>query len=217
MEVPAPLRVVIVDDHVMFAECVASSMGATGEIDVAAIVGSAEAGEMAVDRHRPDVVVLDYGLPDEDGVSLARRLRRRFPDTNMVMITSQIDERLALKAIKAGCAGFVTKDRTIDELVAAVHAAADGGALVSPTMLNRVLRQIRHRSERSIGGDLSEREREVLRYVCDGLTNPAIAERLGVSHNTVRSHVQSILSKLQVHSKLEAAAVAARSGLVDQQ
>ena len=119
-----------------------------------------------------------------------------------------------MKAVEAGCAGFVTKDRTVDELVAAIQAVADGEALISPLMLNRVLRQLRRRDDRP-GADLSAREREVLALVCEGMSNPAIAERLHVSHNTVRSHVQNILSKLQVHSKLEAAAVATRDGLVE--
>jgi DNA-binding NarL/FixJ family response regulator len=148
-------------------------------------------------------------------VTLARRLHQRFPEAKLVMVTSLVDERLVLRAVEAGCAGFVTKDRTVDELVAAIRSVADGEALISPVMLNKVLRQIRRRSEGTVGSDLSDREREVLQYVCDGLTNPAIAERLHVSHNTVRSHVQNILSKLQVHSKLEAAAVATRSGLVE--
>lgn len=209
------LRVVIIDDHVMFAEGVAASLRATGEVDVAAIAPTADEGEAAVGVHRPHVVLLDFGLPDDDGVTLARRLHHRFPEAKLVMVTSLVDERLVLRAVEAGCAGFVTKDRTVDELVAAIRSVADGEALISPVMLNRVLRQIRRRSEGTVGSDLSDREREVLQYVCDGLTNPAIAERLHVSHNTVRSHVQNILSKLQVHSKLEAAAVATRSGLVE--
>ncbi|TDT17503.1 LuxR family two component transcriptional regulator [Ilumatobacter fluminis] len=209
------LRVVIIDDHVMFAEGVAASLRATGEVDVAAIAPTADEGEAAVGVHRPHVVLLDFGLPDDDGVTLARRLHQRFPEAKLVMVTSLVDERLVLRAVEAGCAGFVTKDRTVDELVAAIRSVADGEALISPIMLNRVLRQIRRRSEGTVGSDLSDREREVLQYVCDGLTNPAIAERLHVSHNTVRSHVQNILSKLQVHSKLEAAAVATRSGLVE--
>ena len=212
---PAPLRVVIIDDHVMFAEGVAASLRATGEVDVAAIAPTADAGEEAVGVHRPHVVLLDFGLPDDDGVTLARRLHGRFPEAKLVMVTSLVDERLVLRAVEAGCAGFVTKDRTVDELVAAIRAVADGEALISPIMLNKVLRQIRRRSEGTVGADLSDREREVLQYVCDGLTNPAIAERLHVSHNTVRSHVQNILSKLQVHSKLEAAAVATRTGLIE--
>ncbi|MEQ8439848.1 MAG: response regulator transcription factor [Ilumatobacter fluminis] len=209
------LRVVIIDDHVMFAEGVAASLRATGEVDVAAIAPTADEGEAAVGVHRPHVVLLDFGLPDDDGVTLARRLHQRFPEAKLVMVTSLVDERLVLRAVEAGCAGFVTKDRTVDELVAAIRSVADGEALISPVMLNKVLRQIRRRSEGTVGSDLSDREREVLQYVCDGLTNPAIAERLHVSHNTVRSHVQNILSKLQVHSKLEAAAVATRSGLVE--
>lgn len=215
IESPKPLRVVLIDDHVMFAEGVAASLRATGEVEVAAITPTAEDGEAAVDTYRPHVVLLDYGLPDDDGVALARRLHQRFPEVKLVMVTSLVDERLVLKAVEAGCAGFVTKDRTVDELVSAIRSVADGEALISPIMLNKVLRQIRRRSEGTVGAELSGREREVLQYVCDGLTNPAIAERLHVSHNTVRSHVQNILSKLQVHSKLEAAAVATRAGLVD--
>lgn len=215
IDAPPPLSVVIIDDHVMFAEGVAASLRATGEVDVAAIAPTAEAGEAAVGRHRPHVVLLDYGLPDEDGVALARRLHEHYPEARLVMVTSLVDERLVLRAVEAGCAGFVTKDRSVGELVAAIRSVAGGEALISPVMLDKVLRQIRRRSEGSLGADLSDREREVLQYVCEGMSNPAIAERLHVSHNTVRSHVQNILSKLRVHSKLEAAAVATRAGLVE--
>ncbi|MEZ5295420.1 MAG: response regulator transcription factor [Ilumatobacteraceae bacterium] len=209
-----PPRVVIVDDHAMFAEGVASSLRSSGLVDVLEIAASAAAGEDAVGRLHPDVVLVDYGLPDGDGVSLAARIHRQWPTIKIVMVTSLTDERLVLKAVEARCAGFVTKDRTVDELVAAIQAVADGEALISPLMLNRVLRQLRRRDDRP-GADLSAREREVLALVCEGMSNPAIAERLHVSHNTVRSHVQNILSKLQVHSKLEAAAVATRDGLVE--
>ncbi|MCB0965988.1 MAG: response regulator transcription factor [Ilumatobacter sp.] len=198
----------------MFAEGVASSLRSSGLVDVLEIAASAAAGEDAVGRLHPDVVLVDYGLPDGDGVSLAARIHRQWPTIKIVMVTSLTDERLVLKAVEAGCAGFVTKDRTVDELVAAIQAVADGEALISPLMLNRVLRQLRRRDDRP-GADLSAREREVLALVCEGMSNPAIAERLHVSHNTVRSHVQNILSKLQVHSKLEAAAVATRDGLVE--
>ena len=199
----------------LFAEGVAASLGAVDGIVVDAIAATAADGERVIASHQPDVALIDYGLPDCNGIELAARLHARRPELRIVIVTSLVYERLVVRAVEAGCSGFITKDQSVDELVAAIRAAAEGEALISPTLLSGVLRQIRGRSGDRRGDDLSTREREVLTLVCEGLSNPAIAARLHVSHNTVRSHVQSILSKLQVHSKLEAAAVATRNGIVE--
>lgn len=209
------VTVVVIDDHVMFAEGVSASLSRSDGVVVQAVATTATEGARAVREHRPDVVLVDYGLPDEDGISLAARLHAERPDMGIVIVTSLVDERLAMRAVEAGCAGFLTKDQSVDELIAAIRLARAGEPLISSAMLGRLLRRFGESGRKRTGSRLTDRETEVLELVCEGLTNPAIAERLHLSHNTVRSHVQSILSKLQVHSKLEAAVVAARDGLIE--
>lgn len=206
--------VVIVDDHRMFAESLARLLSDEEGI---AILGVAGTGEEAVDligRLRPRVVLMDYQLPDFDGVAVTIEVRARNPQVMVVMLTGSTDERLMLAAIDAGCAGFLTKDRAAAEVADAVRGAAAGEALVSPELLRRLLPQL-DRRERALGEDLSDREREILVLLARGWTNKAIATQLFLSVNTVRNHVQSVLGKLGSHSKLEAVSTAVREGIID--
>jgi DNA-binding NarL/FixJ family response regulator len=206
--------VVIVDDHRMFAESLARLLT---DVEGIAILGVAGTGAEAIDivaRVLPRVVLMDYELPDLDGVAVTVAIRARNPEIMVVMLTGHSDERLMIEAIDAGCAGFLTKDRAAAEVADAVRGAAAGEALVSPEVLHRLLPQLDRRT-RSLGGDLSEREREILVLLARGWTNKAIATELFLSVNTVRNHVQSVLNKLGSHSKLEAVTTAVREGIID--
>lgn len=156
---------------------------------------------------------MDYRLPDRDGVRTTHLIKEDRPETKVGMITSVDDEAVLVQALDAGCSGFVPKNRPMNELVDAVRAAHAGEALVSPDMLARLLPRLR-RSYRGLGAELTAREVEVLHLLAEGLTNQAIAQRLTISLNTVRNHVQSILTKLRAHSKLEAVATAVREGII---
>lgn len=210
----APIRVLIVDDHRMVAEGLASSLREDPAIDVVGLAGTAaEADEMAR-LHRPDVVLMDFGLPDGDGAQAARKIREHRPETKVVMVTSFVDDAILLAAIDAGCSGFIPKQKPSAEVLAAVKAAHEGEALISPSMLVRLLPRLRRSAPGTPAPTLSARELEVLRLMAEGVGNKEIAKRLFVSVNTVRNHVQGILEKLEAHSKLEAVAVATRQGII---
>lgn len=208
------LRVLIIDDHVMFAEGLRDALQAYEDVQVVGIAHSAREGERIAKAEVPDVVLLDFGLPDSTGAAAARRIRDAHPEIKVVMVSALVDEAVVLKAIEAGCSGFVTKDRPVGALVDAVRSAHAGEALIDPAMLRRLLPRLR-RDYRGFGSDLTNREIEVLKLLAEGRSNHDIASTLVLSLNTVRKHVQNILSKLHAHSKLEAVAVAVREGLVD--
>jgi DNA-binding NarL/FixJ family response regulator len=161
----------------------------------------------------PDVVLLDHRLPDGEGVEAIPELHRIRPGVGVVVLTASAADNVLVAAIEAGAAGFVSKTRSLGEVTAAVRAAAAGESVISPEMLARLLPRLR-RDGRGGGADLTEREREVLGLLADGLSNAAIAERLTVSVHTVRNHVANLSAKLGAHSKLEALAIAVREGLL---
>jgi DNA-binding NarL/FixJ family response regulator len=207
------IRVIVIDDHEMFAESLARVLGQVDDIAVVAIAQTCADGLAAALRHRPDVAVVDYQLPDGDGAELATRIRAASPQTQIVILTAIADDQVALAAIEAGCAGFLTKDKAFDELVLAVRTVHTGEAYVAQSMLSELLPRLRS-SFRPVGSDLTKREREVLQLLADGKSNEAVARELVVSKHTVRNHVQNVLGKLEAHSKLEAVAIAVREGLV---
>jgi DNA-binding NarL/FixJ family response regulator len=210
----ATVGVLIVDDHRMFSESLARLLADEQGI---AVLGVAATGADAIDvvsRLHPNVVLMDYQLPDQDGVAVTAAIRRQDPSVMVVMLTGSTEDRVLLAALDAGCSGFLTKDRAAAEVVHAVRAAAVGEALISPALLARLLPKL-NRTERTLGEDLSDREREILGFLVRGLTNKAIAAELFLSVNTIRNHVQAVLAKLGAHSKLEAVSTAVREGIID--
>jgi DNA-binding NarL/FixJ family response regulator len=166
-----------------------------------------------VSQVEPRVALVDHQMPGQNGIALTAEIRRRYPDTMVVMVTATNDDRLLVEAIEAGCSGFLTKDRAVSEVVGAVKAAAAGEALISPALLARLLPKLTPSHERD-GLQLTDRERQLLELLAKGGTNKAIAEELFLSVNTVRNYVQAILTKLGAHSKLEAVSIAVREGLI---
>ena len=212
--IPAAIGVLVVDDHQLFAAGLARLLADEPDITVLGIATSgAQALEM-VDRLQPQVVLTDYLMPDQDGVTVTAQIKARNPTIMVVMLTGSADDRTLLSAIEAGCSGFLTKDRAVGEVAAAVRAAAVGESLISPAMLARLLPKLKP-SRRSLGADLTEREREILGLLARGWTNRAIGEQLCLSVNTIRNYVQSILSKLDAHSKLEAVSTAVREKIIE--
>lgn len=210
---PDEICVVIVDDHLMFAESLARLLADEVDISVVGVGASGADALTLVERARPRVLLIDYHMPDDDGVSVASRIKTRWPETMIVMLTGDEDEHVLISAIEAGCSGFFTKDRASSEVADAVRAAAVGEALISPAQLARLLPKL-HRSYRPAGVDLTERELEVLRLLATGVTNKVIADELFLSVNTIRNYVQSILTKLDAHSKLEAVSTAVTQGVI---
>jgi DNA-binding NarL/FixJ family response regulator len=208
------VRVVIVDDHQMFAESLSHLLSSDPELEVAGIAWSGEAGLELVRRTQPDVALVDYRLPDQDGVALTRAIREHLPEVHVVILTGLGDERVLIAAIEAGVSGFLTKDRAAVDVTEAVKAAAAGEALIPPAMLGRLLPRL-PRCDDGLGADLTVRERQLLERVAEGGTNKAIARELHLSVNTIRNYMQALLAKLGAHSKLEAVAIATRAGLLE--
>lgn len=198
----------------MFAESLARLLGDELLIDVLGVAGNGlEAMQMSA-KLGPHVVLVDYELPDTNGASLAAELKAADPDVMVVMLTGSNEDRVLLDAIDAGCSGFLTKDRAVTEVVEAVRGAAAGEALISPVLLARLLPKLK-RTYRSLGSDLTDRERATLNLLAKGWTNKAIAADLNLSLNTIRNYVQSTLGKLGAHSKLEAVSTAVREGIIE--
>ncbi|MCL4313658.1 MAG: response regulator transcription factor [Actinobacteria bacterium] len=207
------IRVAICDDHLMLAQALADVLNRTGGIEVVGIATTAAQIEQLVKEMEPDVVLMDYDLPDEDGIYACGKILEHHPATKVVMLAAFADEAILARAIEVGCVGYVTKHKAVDEVVSAVKLVAAGEALIAPDMLARLLPRLR-RGGSSAGSRLTRREAEVLDLLAEGLSNDAIAEALEVSPNTARNHVQSILAKLGAHSRLQAVAIASREGLI---
>jgi DNA-binding NarL/FixJ family response regulator len=213
MSPKASIRVVVVDDHEMFVQGLAAVLGADPAIEVVATAGTVEAGIATVRLHAPDVVLMDYELPDGDGAEATERIKAEVPEAQVVMVTSFDDEGVLLRAIEAGCSGFITKHKAVQEVAAAVRAAHAGEALISPSMLARLLPKLRQ-NPRGLGTDLTPREKDVLKLLAAGAPNQQIADELSLSLHTVRNHVQNVITKMGAHSKLEAVATAVREGII---
>ena len=208
-----PIRLLIADDHRMFAESIARLLGDQPDIEIVAVVETADAAVTMAANLSPDVAVVDYRLPDADGASAAARIRAANPATQVVMLTGLTDDRLVVTAIEAGCAAFLTKDKALSELVQAVRVASSGEAYIGPAMLASLLRRL-DRSYHGVGANLTDREREVLDLLAKAMSSEEIAARLVLSVHTVRNHIQNVLNKLGAHSKLEAVTIAGREGLL---
>jgi len=204
-----PIRVLVVEDHRMFAEALGAALSAQEDIEVVGTAASLAGGVAEALRLRPSVVLMDYRLPDGEGTSAARAIRDRNPQTRVLLVTAHAEESLLREALRAGCSGIVTKGRSIHELVGAVRRAAEGQTVVSSSAVDRVVQW-------GDGGatPLSERQVEVLRLLAEGLDAAEIAARLEISVITVRNHMQSCNRKLGVHSKTQAVAEAIRRGIV---
>jgi DNA-binding NarL/FixJ family response regulator len=206
-----PIRVLIVDDHEVLSASLARVLDEEPDIISAGLASTLAQARARVVSATPDVVLLDRRLPDGDGIGAIPELRALRPSVNVVVLTASATDDVLVRAIEAGAAGFVSKTRGLSDVTAAVRAAASGEAVISPEMLSRLLPKLSRSAAPDPG--LTRREQEVLDLVGEGLANAAIAQRLGVSVNTVRNHIANLSAKLGAHSKLEAVAIAARRGL----
>jgi two-component system, NarL family, nitrate/nitrite response regulator NarL len=212
------IRVMLVDDHRLVTGPLAQILAREPDIVVVGVAATvAEARELA--RERLDVVLMDYRLPDGTGVDATRAIKARWPSAKVVMLTAAQDEETVLESIQAGADGYLTKDRAVGEVVAAVRAANAGETLLPRSVILDIARRVSAARDRDAEvrrlEPLTKRELEVLRALTEGLSTPEICDRLFISPNTLRTHVQNIIGKLQVHSKLEAVAVGLRYGLVE--
>jgi DNA-binding NarL/FixJ family response regulator len=212
----ATIRVLIADDQPLARAGFKAVLEATGAIKV---VAEAENGEQAVElarRHEPDVVLMDVRMPGMDGIEATRRMPKQ---KVLILTTFGLDDYI-IEALRAGASGFLLKDAPLEELVGAVRTIAAGDALLSPAVTKRLLDQVARRLpaavERDTGplGQLTQREREVLRLVAAGMSNAEIAAALVVSEPTVKTHVSSVLQKLDLRDRVQAVIYAYENGLV---
>lgn len=212
----APIRILIADDHEVVRIGLASLLDGQPGLQV---VAQAESGDEAVRlarRHRPDVVVMDIRMPNGSGIDACRIITTELGDMPVIMLTSHADSEALFDAIDAGASGYVLKRIGTTELVDAVRTVASGGSLLDPTMTRRVLERLRNASRVEEAGafsELTDQERRVLAIIADGASNREIAERMGLAEKTVRNYVSSILAKLALASRSQAAAYAIRNRL----
>ena len=205
-----PIRIVIADDHPLFREGVFHSLASEPDL---AVVGQAQSGEealrLAIDL-LPDVILLDIGMPGWGGLVTTEKLSQACPATKVVMLTVFDDEDRLLAAFKAGARGYVLKGLPARDLAHIVRVVAAGEVYVSPTLAAGMLRELTGKRPQDPLSELSEREREVLSLVAQGLTNREIGERVHLAEKTVKHHMTNILGKLRVRSRVEAALLATR-------
>lgn len=218
----APIRILLVDDHAMVRRGMRDFLDLHDDL---VVVGEASDGAAAVERCtalRPDVVIMDLLMPELDGIEATRRIKAQHPEIEIVALTSFIEEARVVAAIEAGAAGFLLKDAEADDLAAAIRAAAAGEVHLDPAVAGIVARRLRGdpaggRAGGSTSGDavarLTPRELEVLAGVARGLSNRAIADELGITERTARTHVSNILAKLGLSSRTQAALLAVERGI----
>lgn len=215
------IRVLIVDNQQLFTEALRTLLELEDDIE---IVGEAYDGTAALDRIRalrPDVAVLDLRMPGLNGIEVTEMVKPEFEDVRIVILTATDDNDLLTRAVEAGVDGYLTKDCAMEELADSIRRVVRGETIIPAGQLKDLLRNLTDRRHEQpdpaayLASFLTRREKEVLRLLVSGKSNDKIAEELYISQNTVRTHIQNILSKLSVHSKLEAVAFAIRHGVVD--
>ena len=212
----AKKRIILVDDHEIVRVGLKTLLDRHPDFEV---VGEASSAREAVEKTvslKPDVVVMDIRLPGTSGIDACDEIVKRFPDTKVLMLTSYAEDEMLFSAIRAGASGYVLKQIGNDDLVKAIEAVGSGEGLLDPAVTQRVFQEVRRavrEEEASAFADLSQQEKHVLQLVSEGKTNREIAKALFLGEGTVRNYVSSILSKLGVSNRAEAAAYAVEHSL----
>jgi len=214
------VRVLLADDHPLFRDGLREILEESG----LAVVGMAGDGESALRlaiELVPDVVVMDLSMAGMDGIEATAAIADRVPTVGVLVLTVSAAEESVMDALLAGAMGYLLKDAPIERIVAAVHAAARGEATLSPRVAARLLERLRQRPRGPVGAgsevapaELSERELDVLRLLAQGMGNAEIAAQLYISPRTVKNHIASILAKLRVENRIQAAVYAVRVGII---
>ncbi len=205
------IRILLVDDHAVVRQGLRMFLGLDPELD---IVGEASDGAEALRMAhslKPDVVLMDLVMPVMDGISAIGAIRRELPDTEVIALTSVLEDEKVIGAVKAGAIGYLLKDTQAEELCRAIKAAAAGQVQLSPQAAARLMREVKAPESPET---LTERETDVLRLLARGRSNKEIGQALVIGEKTVKTHVSNILAKLSVPSRTQAALYAVRIGLV---
>jgi DNA-binding NarL/FixJ family response regulator len=215
-----PIRILLVDDQRLMREGLRILLELETDLE---IVGEAENGEAALAAYetlQPDVVLMDVRMPGMDGVEATWRLRERWPEARVIILTTFDDDEYVFEGLRAGALGYLLKDVSGHDLAEAVRTVAGGGALIQPSVARKVVAEFARvaspsrPAEDGLPEPLSDREREILALVAHGLSNPEIAERLSLAHGTVKNYVTAILQKLGARDRTQAAIRARELGLL---
>ena len=207
-----PIRVLIVEDHLVVAQGLAALINHQGDMKVVGEARSVAACIAAAAEIGPDVVLLDFRLPDGTGAEAATGIREVRPEAKLIFLTREDSDAARFAAVQSGASAFIHKSKAASEVVAAIRDVARGRMLITPRTIATLLAK-----RRAIDAQLQSltvREKEVLRLMAEGLSSRSVAARLGISYTTVRTHIRSLGSKLGVHSKLEAIVKARELGLI---
>jgi two-component system, NarL family, response regulator DevR len=216
---PAPdriLRLLIVDDHEVVRQGLVALLDRRAGFQVVAEAGTVAESIEAARRHQPDIVVMDVRLPDGSGIEACREIRSEMPATRVVMLTSYPDEEAVLSAIVAGASGYLLKQIRARDLVTALETVGRGESLLDPAVTEKVLERIRRIAAGTLGDELTQltaQEQKILMLVAEGKTNKEIAAEVFLSDKTVKNYVSSILSKLNLERRAQAAAFVAKHRL----
>ena len=208
------MRVMIVDDHPVTRDGLRAALGTAEDVE---IVGEASSGEEAlkvVNEVEPDVVFMDVRMPGMNGIEATRAIRQGNPDTRVILFTVDESRASIAEAIQAGVSGYLLKDVGVDELVSAARLALQGKAVIHPTLTQAFIEEVRL-VDRKPEAPLSRREIEILQRVAYGATTKEVADKLGISPHTVKTHLERIFEKLGANDRAQAVAIAIRQGLVE--
>jgi DNA-binding NarL/FixJ family response regulator len=216
---PTPIRVFLVDDHAVVRRGIQAYLQLVDDIEMAGEAGNGVEAVESISRltaegHPPDVVLMDLIMPAMDGIAATAAIKERWPEIEVVALTSFIEENKVHGALQAGATGYLLKDAGASEVAAAIRAAYNGETHLDPTVARRLAEWMRAPRRETPVEPLTDREREVLALVGEGKANKEIARQLGIGDRTVRTHVSSILGKLGLVSRTQAALYAVREGLI---
>jgi DNA-binding NarL/FixJ family response regulator len=200
------LSCLVADDHPVVAEAIRAVLEARG-IEVVAVTSDGKGALEEIERQHPLIALVDMGLPDVDGAEIARRTQRVSPETAVIVFTGRSESAVLMEALDAGARGFVLKDAPLQDLVRAIEMVAEGGLYIDPGLASLLI-------DAKESDTLTQREREILRLIADGLRNEQIGAQLFISPQTVRTHIGKAMTKLEVGSRTEAVAVALRQKLI---
>jgi DNA-binding NarL/FixJ family response regulator len=207
------ISILIVDDHSVVRQGLRMFLSLDKELEVIGEAGNGQEAIEMVKTLKPDVVLMDLLMPVMDGITATQIIRRDYPDSEVIALTSVLEDASVVNAVRAGATGYLLKDTQADELCRAIKAAAAGQVQLSPKAAERLMREIRAPESPE---KLTERETEVLRLLAVGKSNKEIANEMYISETTVKTHVSNILMKLNVPSRTQAALYAVRIGLVSE-